>query len=63
MDTQPKEYFFSEALLYKPFDKEEDIEKLASSSDKIKLAQLAQEICCVKAQVLQYLEDVQEAFH
>ena len=58
MDTHPKEYFFSEALLYKPFKNEieilEDIETLEAAT-------YSEQIQCVKQQIMEHLENVTEA--
>ena len=58
MDTHPKEYFFSQALLYKPFKNEmeilEDIETLDAAG-------YSEQIQCVKQQVMEHLENVTEA--
>ena len=61
IDTHYDEYFFSEALLYRPFRNEKDIEieiQLMKESD---VDIYNEEIQCVKSQVMEYLEDVQEA--
>ena len=58
IDTHPKEYFFSEALLYKPFKTEQDIFDAIETQDA---AQYSEEIQCVKEQVMEHLENVTEA--
>ena len=58
IDTHPQEYFFSEALLYRPFKKEEDI---LDDLETMDAAELNEEIQCVKGQVMEHLENVTEA--
>ena len=58
IDTHPQEYFFSEALLYKPFKNEEDILK---DLEIIDAGELHEQIQCVKEQVMEHLENVTEA--
>ena len=62
-DSNHKEYFFSEALLYRPFRKEEQLDQeirmLVPDTDDWR--RFSSEIKCVKTQVMEYLEDVQEA--
>ena len=58
IDTHPKEYFFSEALLYKPFKTEQDIFDAIETQDA---AEYNEQIQCVKSQVMEHLENVTEA--
>ena len=46
IDTHPQEYFFSEALLYRPFKNEQDI---LDDLEKKDAAELNEEIQCVKS--------------
>ena len=57
-DTHFKEYFFSEALLYRPFQDEDQLEQEIRDIDP---SLLCEEIKCVKSQVMEHLQDVQEA--
>ena len=58
-DTHPQDYFFSQALLYKPFDSEDQLE------NEIKQANIGEnfskKISCVKSQVMEFLENIEEA--
>ena len=63
VNTHPKEYFFSEALLYKPFQNEEELEIENERLNENNCKQLSNKITCVKQQVMEYLEDVDEARH
>ena len=56
--THPKEYFFSEALLYKPFKKEQDI---LDDIENLDVSEFNEQIQCVKGQVMEHLENVTEA--
>ena len=58
MDTHPKEYFFSESLLYKPFKNEMEI---LEDLEKIDAADYSDQIQCVKQQIMEHLENVTEA--
>ena len=58
IDTHPKEYFFSEALLYKPFKKEQDI---LDDIENVDVSDYTEQIQCVKEQVMEHLENVTEA--
>ena len=58
MDTHPKEYFFSEALLYKPFRNEKE---LIEEIENIGTADYCEQIQCVKQQIMEHLENVTEA--
>ena len=60
-DSHFESFLFSQALLYKPFKCEEDLEKELMNVDKNNVELLNSEIQCVKSQVMEYLEDVQEA--
>jgi hypothetical protein len=63
-DTKYQEYFFAEALLYRPFSDEkqleQDIEDLTCKSQE-SLKTYEEEIRCVKSQVMEHLESVVEA--
>ena len=58
LDTHPSEFFFSEALLYKPFRNEQDI---LDDIENIDAADYHHQIQCVKEQVMEHLENVTEA--
>ena len=58
IDTHPQEYFFSEALLYRPFKNEQDI---LEDLEIIDAGDLHEQIQCVKGQVMEHLENVTEA--
>ena len=57
--THPKEYFFSQALLYRPFESEDKLEQeiIAAKIDE----EFSNKICCVKSQGMEFLENVEEA--
>ena len=57
--TQPKEFFYSQALLYLPFESEDQLQNKIDQgciTDEI-----ASRIICVKSQVMEFLENVEEA--
>ena len=62
-DTNPLEYFFSEALLYKPFLSEKELEASIENLDTSYLAAHNSQIRCVKEQTMEFLIDVSEARH
>ena len=61
IDTHPNDFLFSEALLYKPFKKEEDIQVDIDNLDDARSKEYNDQIQCVKEQVMEFLENVQEA--
>ena len=61
IDTHYAEYFFSEALLYRPFRNEIDIEIEQQSLKGLDIDIYNEELQCVKSQVMEHLENVQEA--
>ena len=63
LNTHPKEYFFSEALLFKPFHNEEELENITDNLNENNSKELSDKITCVKQQVMEFLEDVDEARH
>ena len=62
-DTNPMEYFFSEALLYKPFSNEKELETSIENLETSNLAIHNSEIRCVKQQTMEFLDDVSEVRH
>ena len=56
-----KEFQFSEALLYMPFLKEEDLQTEIENLDSNSSVIFENRIQCVKKQVMEHLENVQEA--
>ena len=63
LNTHPKEYFFSEALLFKPFHNEEELENIIDNLNENNSKELSDKITCVKQQVMEFLEDVDEGKH
>ena len=60
-DKNPQEYFFAEALLYKPFSSEEKLEQDIKNLTASELDSHVSQIQCVKSQVMEYLDNVTEA--
>ena len=60
-ETKPTEYFYSEALLYKPFTSEEELERYIASLSSLDISNHNAQIRCVKRQVMEHLENVTEA--
>ena len=60
-DKDPKEFLFSESLLYIPFKKEEDLQHKIDDLALDELVEHYDKISCVKGQVMEHLENVQEA--
>ena len=57
--THPQEYFFSQALLYLPFETEEKLENYLKNKPFDE--EISRRISCVKSQVMEFLENVEEA--
>ena len=60
-DTHPSDYFFSEALLYKPFSSETELENIIKNLTDSELDVHNKQIQCVKEQVMEHLDGVSEA--
>ena len=60
-DKNPSDYFFSQALLYKPFSDEQELERNIQDLSSSELDNHNSPIRCVKQQVMEYLDDVSEA--
>ena len=60
-DNNPNEYLFSECLLYKPYRNEDEIHFVLKDKSKEELDILVKEIQEVKCQVMEFLENVDEA--
>ena len=61
IDKNPKEYLFSESLLYKPFHTEDSLVQEINNLDEVSSNDHNVRIECVKKQVMEYLDNVQEA--
>ena len=57
--TNPQEFFFSQALLYMPFDTEESLENFLRENPFNE--GISKRISCVRNQVMEFLENVEEA--
>ena len=60
-DTNPLEFFFAEALLYKPFQSEEKLEQDIKDLTASDMDRHISQIQCVKRQVMEHLDNVTEA--
>ena len=60
-DLNPLDFFFSEALLYKPFSNESILDNEIKDLNNLERNAHDSKIRCVKSQVMEFLEDVSEA--